>query len=291
MTLIISIFVFFLFDKVHTTKRLSMSKLKVTTSFYPLAFLSERIGGKHVVVTNLTPAGVEPHDFEPNTRTIAELETQDIILLNGGGLEGYAEKLQANIDPAKTSIIFVGLPYMDALHDPHVWLDPILYKKEAEMITKIFVQKDPDHGVFYTENMQRIGKELDMLHEAFTQGLRDCKQQNIITSHNAFSYLARRYGLNQIVLAGISPHQEPSLKTLAEVATFAKTNEIYYIFFEELVSPVIAETIAQEVGAQTLVLNPLEGLTQEDSGRGKTYMSIQRENIRNLQIALACNPL
>jgi len=291
MTLIISVIIFFLLSKTQTVKPLQIKTLKITTSFYPLAFLAETIGGQQVIVTNLTPPGAEPHDFEPSTRDIAQLEFQDIILLNGGGLEGYMDKIKENIDSKKTSLVIVGQPLMSDPQDPHVWLDPILYKKEAEMVTTAFIQKDPAHTPQYKANMERLAKEVDMLDIEFKQGLHSCKQKNIITSHKAFSYLAARYGLHQITLAGLSPEQEPSTKTLAEVATFAKTNKIRYIFFEELASPVIAETIAREVGAKILMLNPLEGLTQKDCVVGKTYVTIQKENLKNLQIALGCTSL
>ena len=288
MTLIISVIIFFLLSKTQTVKPLQIKTLKITTSFYPLAFLAETIGGQEVNVINLTPPGAEPHDFEPSTRDIAQLEFQDIILLNGGGLEGYVDKIKENIDSKKTNLVVVGQPLMSDLQDPHVWLDPILYKKEAEMVTAAFVQKDPIHAALYTTNMQGLAKELDALDVEFKQGLHSCTQKNIITSHKAFGYLAIRYGLHQITLAGLSPDQEPSTKTLTDVATFAKTNKINYIFFEELASPSIAETIAREVGAKILMLNPLEGLTQKDSVAGKNYITIQKENLKNLQIALSC---
>ena len=289
MTLIMSIIAFILFGKIQSKKQSDTRTLKVTTSFYPLAFLAETIGGASVLVTNLTPPGAEPHDFEPSTRTIAELENQDIVLLNGGGLEGYENKFKANINLRKTALVITGESLMSISKDPHIWLDPVLYKKEAEIITKAFVQKDPINATEYSKNMQNLARELDILDVEYKNGLRDCKQKSIITSHKAFGYLAKRYNLNEVALTGLSPEEEPSSKTLADVATFAKTNKIGYIFFEELVSPAIAETIAIEVGVQTLVLNPLEGLTNENREVGKTYLSIQRENLKNLQIALECN--
>lgn len=288
MTILSGIIVLFLFIKPPTLKPTNTKKLKVTVSFYPLAFLAETIGGKQVQVTNLTPPGAEPHDFEPSTRDIVELEKQDIIFLNGGGLEGYVDKIKGNINMKKINVVIVGQSLMNNVQDPHIWLDPVLYKKEAEIITNTFMQKDPTNSSFYTENMQRLAKELDQLDNEFKKGLMNCNQKNIITSHKAFGYLAYRYGLREVALTGLSPEQEPSSKTLVEVATFAKTNKIGYIFFEELVSPTIAETIANEIGAKTLVFNPLEGLIKKDIIVGKTYLTIQKENLKNLQIALEC---
>lgn len=288
LILIIGVSIFFVSSKKSQRKNIAQKKVTIVASFYPLAFLAQRIGGEYVEVVNLTPAGAEPHDFEPSTRDIVELEKQDIILLNGGGLEEYAEKIKANINVKKTTLIKVGESLMSNPIDPHVWLDPILYKKEAEIIANVLIQKDPQHSKIYIENVQKLMSELELLNSEFTKGLSNCKQSNIVTSHKAFGYLANRYNLHEIALTGLSPEEEPSSQALAEISTFAKKNKIGYIFFEELVSPAIAETIANEIGAKTLVFNPLEGLTKEDVAAGKTYVTVQKENLKNLQIALEC---
>lgn len=263
-------------------------KLKVTTSFYPLSYLVERIGGGYVSVTNLTPVGSEPHDFEPSTKDIVALEEQDLIILSGGGLEGYARKIQDNVHKSKTQVLLVGEKLMSDPKDPHVWLDPVLYMKQAEMIGETLMKIDPLHAQTYELNTKQLTNDLRRLDEEFVSGLSNCKQKNIITSHSAFGYLANRYGLKQVALAGLSPDEEPSSKTLSEITTFAKNNDIDYIFFEELVSPHIAKTIANEIGAGTLVFSPLEGLTKDDVRMGKTYLSVQRENLENLKTALNC---
>lgn len=273
---------FLISKKQHST---DTDKLKVTTSFYPLWYLVDRIGGEYVSVTNLTPVGSEPHDFEPSTRDIVALEEQDLIVLSGGGLEGYAKKIQ---DTAKNQVILVGEKLMSDPKDPHVWLDPVLYAQQAETVGQTLMKLDPPNAKTYEANTKRLVDDLKGLHEEFVAGLNNCKQQNIVTSHSAFGYLAKRYGLKQVALAGLSPDEEPSSKTLSEITTFAKDNDIHYIFFEELVSPQIAETIANEIGAGTLVFSPLEGLTKDDVLRGKTYLSVQKENLENLKKALSC---
>ncbi|MCX6732663.1 MAG: zinc ABC transporter substrate-binding protein [Candidatus Roizmanbacteria bacterium] len=288
LVVFIGIVGFFSLKKTNQFVPFPINKLKITTSFYPLAFLAERIGGSYVTVTNLTPAGAEPHDFEPTTRDIAELTKQDIIFLNGGGIEGYLKNLQKNINPKKTSLIVVGQPFMSDQKDPHIWLDPILYIKEAEIVAQSLIKRDPLHTKIYTENMKNLINELSKLDSNFQTGLHNCSQKNIITSHKAFGYLANRYNLHEVAITGLSPQDEPSSKTLSDIATFAKENNIKYIFCEELVSPTIAETIAREVGAKTLVFNPLEGLTKKDEIAKQTYITIQKENLENLQIALNC---
>jgi len=289
ITLLFIVFQYYIGQRVIISPSANLNKLKVTTSFYPLTFLVEQIGGDQVQVTTLTPPGAEPHDFEPSTRDVAELENQDIILLNGGGLEGYGEKIQANIDSKKTNLILVGEPFMTISQDPHVWLDPVLYSQEAEIVATAFSQKDPHNTNLYKSNLKTLQKELSVLAIEFENKLNSCNERNIITSHTAFAYLVKRYRLEQTTLTGLSPEQEPSAKTLSDVVQFAKANNIRYIFFEELVSPSLADTIAREIGAQTLVLSPLEGLTKESQQAKKTYISIQKENLANLQIALGCS--
>lgn len=291
LVLLVGVGALFLFGEKGTKKNseeVPQKKITVTASFYPLAFLAEQVGGEYVSVTNLTPAGAEPHDFEPSTKDIALLEKQDLIILSGGGLEGYAEKIQENVGKSKTQVILAGEKLMSDPKDPHVWLDPVLYIKQAELIGQALMKIDPSHTQVYELNVKRLTNELEKLDREFVLGLRNCRQKNIVTSHSAFGYLAKRYGLKQVALAGLSPDEEPSSKTLSEITTFAKDNDIHYIFFEELVSPHIAKTIANEIGTGTLVFSPLEGLTKDDVRMGKTYLSVQRENLENLKTALNC---
>ena len=97
-----------------------------------------------------------------------------------------------------------------------------------------------------------------------------------------------RYNIKVYSITGISPEEEPSLRKMVELSKLALKKNIKYIFFEQLASPKPAETIAQEVGAKTLILNPLGGLTKEDIREGKTYISVMEENLQNLRIALEC---
>jgi len=262
--------------------------LKVTTSFYPLQYLVEQIGGNYVMITNLTPVGSEPHDFEPSAADMIHLASQDMIVLNGGGLEGYVEKVRTNSKSTKTTVLVAGERYMSDPKDPHVWLDPLLYQKEGELIASALMKKDPAHASYYQSRFKALSDTLSELDQEFSKTLSSCDQHAIITSHAAFGYLAKRYGMRQVALAGLSPDQEPSTKTLIDVASFAKSRKIRHIFFEELVSPRIADTIAHEVGAQTLVLNPIEGLTDDQKRSGENYVTLQRKNLKNLQVALSC---
>jgi zinc transport system substrate-binding protein len=271
--------------------------LNVTASFYPMAYLAERVGGEHARVTNLTPAGAEPHDFEPSARDIARIEDADVLILNGA-VEAWGDRVIAQLQGRTIRIITAGSGLLSieaneeqddhAGLDPHVWLDPLLYKQEAMKIADIFAEADPEHADAYAANVAVLGQELDALDAEYQSALSDCRTRDIVTTHTAFAYLAQRYGLHQMAIAGLSPEGEPSPAELASVAEFARANGVHYIFFETLVSPRLAETVASEIGAQTLVLDPIEGLSTESMAAGQDYFSVMRENLANLRIALEC---
>jgi zinc transport system substrate-binding protein len=284
-------------DLFKTTSAPSQEKkIDVIASFYPLYFFAKQIGGDKANVSNITPAGAEPHDYELSTKDIARIEKAAVLILNGGGLEAWGDKVQNNLRNKNVVIVTVadGLITQEVedkgaiIKDSHIWLDPVLAKKEAQRIAQAFMKADPGNAVTYKANRQNLENKFDMLDSAFRNGLKMCEQKNIVTSHAAFGYLASQYGLKQVAIAGFSPDYEPSPKELGEVVQFAKNNSVKYIFFETLVSPKLSETIAKEVGAKTIVFNPLEGLTPEEQSDGKDYFSVQQENLANLRIALNC---
>ncbi len=274
----------------------SSGKIQVSASFYPMYFFTSQIGGKKADVTNITPAGVEPHAVEPSAQDIAGIEHGDMLVLNGG-VEAWGEKIQETLRGKKVKVVIAGKGLLTKeieeegkkQLDPHVWLDPILAKKEVRAIAQGYVDVDPPNKTYYEKNEKMLDEKLDQLDTAYKNGLQNCKQRDIITSHAAFGYLAARYGLHQVPIAGLSPEAEPSSQQLAEIATFAKEHHVKYIFFESLVSPKLAETIANEVGAKTLVLDPIEGISDDDMKQGKNYFIVMEKNLKNLQIALECN--
>jgi len=270
-------------------------RLSIVTSFYPLYFFTTQIAGEYATVYNITPAGAEPHDYEPTIGDIALLEKSDLIILNGGNLEPWAENIKKNIKDS-TKIIITGDNLMDItkeedgqIHqDPHVWLNPQLAQKQVENISLVLQQIDTKHKESYQRNASILIQKLDTLDQEFHDNLRNCTKRTIVTSHDAYGYIVRAYNLQQQSISGISPDEEPSPKKLSEITDFVKSNNVKYIFFETLLSPKYAKTIAQEAGAQTLVFNPLEGLTTEEQNQGEDYFSIQRENLANLKTALEC---
>jgi len=272
------------------------NKLQITTSFYPLYYLSQQIAGDKANVINITPAGAEPHDYEPTAQDIAQIENSKLLVLDGTGLESWGSSIKQNLDPKNTTVLTVGEGLINQqvmengqkVIDPHIWLSPPLVKQIVDKIAQAFIQIDPVNTSYYQANADALKTKLDSLDVQYKQGLANCAEKNIITSHAAFGYLATTYGLNQVPIAGLSPDAEPSPQQLADIVKFAKANNVKYIFFESLVSPKLSDTIATEVGAKTLVLNPIEGLTNDEIAQGKTYFTEMQNNLTNLRIALQC---
>ena len=272
------------------------SRLTVMTSFYPLYFFASQIAGDKATVYSITPAGAEPHDYEPTAQDIARIEDSKLLILNGGKLEAWGDTIRDTLKGTQTAVLSVGDVFTDRnvianeaiILDPHVWLDPLLAKKEADAIAKELARIDPTNALYYEHNLGVLKARLDNLDKEYRVILAQCAKKDIITSHAAFGYLTREYGLTQVSISGLSPDEEPSPQKLAQVADFAKKNGITYIFFESLVSPKLSETIAREVGIKTLVLNPIEGLSDEEIAQGKNYLTEMEHNLTNLTIALQC---
>lgn len=261
-------------------------KVSVTASYYPLYEFAKQVGGDKVDVTNMTPAGAEPHDFEPSAKALVSAQKADVFIYNGGTLEPWAPKFASNY--THTIIRASDHISLKTGEDPHFWLDPILAQQIANNIRDGLSRADPTDKLYFAARAAAYNTQLAKLDQQYRQGLAQCSQHTIITSHQAFSYLADRYGFDVQSIAGLSPEEEPSAERLATISKLVNQTGIKYIFFESLVSPRLADTIAQETGAKTLVFDPVEGLSDVQQKAGKNYVSIQQDNLRNLRIALAC---
>lgn len=272
----------------------SDKKIAVTASFYPLYDFAKNIGGTNVMVTNMTPPGSEPHDFEPAPKQLIQAEQSKVFIYDGGTLEPWADKFlqgynNISVKASKDITLQNGTGEDGtSIKDPHFWLDPVLAQQIVKNIRDGLIQADPANRSLYTENANQYIKKLQKLDADYTSGLAHCSQNTVIASHEVFGYLAQRYHFTAEAITGMSPDQEPSSSKMAELTTMAKAKGIRYIFFESLVSPRLADTIAKEVGAQAIVFDPLEGLTDTAQKQGKNYINVQYENLNNLRTALTC---
>lgn len=272
-------------------------RLKVMASFYPMYDFAQKVGGDKVEVKDMVPAGTEPHDWEPAATDIRNLEDADVFVYNGADLEHWAEDVLATLENQNLIVTEAsdGVELLDGegdhAHgdngkDPHVWLDPLRAKKEMENIRDAFCQADPKNRDYYEGNYERYAREFDELDQEFREKLADAKSRDIIVAHEAFGYLCNAYDLKQLAIEGLTPDSEPDPAKMQEVIEYAKEFDIHTIFFEELASPKVAKTVAKEVDAVTAVLNPIEGLSDEDIQAGEDYFSVMRKNLTALQKAL-----
>lgn len=278
-------------------------KFDVVASFYPMAFLADRIGGSHVHVTSLTQPGQEPHDLEISAKQTAMLQESDAVL--------YLKNLQPSVDDAvaqsgiKTKIDAAALTSLEkhgnevgghaASHDsseneepagldPHIWLDPVRYAQVAEGVGAAFEKADPKNAADYKKNTAALVKELDELNTRFENGLAHTRTKVFITTHAAFGYLAERYGLTEEAINGLDPESEPSAARVRALESMARADGVTTVFYETLVSDKTAKTIASDAGLTTDVLDPIEGITAKS--RGKDYFSVQEANLEALRKAL-----
>lgn len=283
-------------DEIRQAKQ--EGQLAVVTSFYPMYDFALKIGGEKVKVVNLVPAGTEPHDWEPAPTDIACLEQAEVFIYNGAGMEHWVDDVVGALDHEELIKVEAsqGIALLESDHshsdgseemsDPHVWLDPENVKVQMNNILEAFTKADPDHADYYKKQYETYAGKFDELDQEFTAALSEVSDRNVIVAHEAFGYLCNAYGLRQIGIEGLAPDSEPDPARMEEIVRFAKENQVRTIFFEELVSPKVAETIAREIGAETQVLNPLEGLSEEQLKAGEDYLSVMRENLKMLQAAL-----
>ncbi len=271
-------------------------KVSVAASFYPLYDFALKVGGDRVTVRNLTPAGAEPHDYELTPRDIIAVNESRVLIHNGAGLEPWVQKLLPQV-PARVVRVNAseGISLSTATSgedrgqvDPHVWLDPVLAQRQVDNILVGLVKADPDGKAAYEANAVAFKQKLAALHQRIQRTLGPCRKKVFITNHAAFGHFASRYGLTQIAISGLEPEAEPSAAKIREILRLARQHGLHIIYYETLASPRVAAAIAREIGARTLVLNPIEGLTDQELKQGKDYLSVMDENLRNLVQGLDC---
>ena len=278
----------------------------VHAAFYPLEFLAKTIGGDQIQVVSLTVPGAEPHDMELTPVQVAELEKTSLALFIDGFMPAVDEAIEALVpdralDLGTTVTLLEGEAHSDeethsdeeavteddhGAYDPHIWLDPANMISMANAVSDRLISIDPARTDFYTANTAALVAELEALDQEFTTGLANCEQKEIVTSHESFGYLANAYGFEQHGIAGLSPDTEPSPARLVEISEMVKAEGITTIYYETLVSPAIAETVANETGATTAVLDPIEGLA---AGSTDTFITVMQANLQALIKGQTCS--
>ena len=250
---------------------------RVVASFFPLAEAARAAGGDKVAVRDLTPSGAEPHDLELTPDQVDAIDSADLVVVMGHGFQPAVEELaKRRGDHALFVLDALGISDEQA-KDPHVWLDPVRMQQLFDLIRSRLGDPDPASARVFAAQLRR-------LHASFTRGLRTCARRTIVTAHDAFGYLAARYGLTQDAIAGVDPEQEPSADRIGDLADLVRREHVTTVFTEQLVSPRVADTLAREAGVQTAVLDPIESA---DAKRG-SYLERMQSDLDALRTALGC---
>lgn len=288
----------------------SGDRLEVTAAFYPLQWVSQRVGAEHVTVRGLTKPGAELHDLELTPRAVGELAASDVVVY----LQGFQPAVDEAVTAQARDAGFDVSPDADltlaatddghdraaesaeeheahadeaASQDPHFWLDPVRLQSVATAVGERFAANDPDNAGAYRANATALVADLGALDGEFRTGLAQCRSDELVTGHAAFAYLADRYGLSQEGVAGVTPDTEPDAATLRELAGHVREHGVTTIYTETLVDPALAQTLARETGATVAVLDPLEGLT--DASAGRDYLEVMRSNLAVLEQGQGCS--
>jgi zinc transport system substrate-binding protein len=286
-----------------TSKITGKKSLNVVTTLFPLYDFAKNIGKKKADVTLLLPPGVESHSFEPKPGDILKIHEADIFVYTGKFMEpwvedvlkGIGDKGPLIIDSSRSVILTEDTTETEHKHkrfkmDPHIWLDFSKARKMVDNILEGFLKRDPENSNFYQENATKYKIKLDKLDKRFKDSLSSCKKDVLIHGgHFAFGYLAKRYNMKYLsAYRGFAPDAEPTPGNLIELIRMLKDHNAKYIFYEELVSPKVAEVISRETGAKLLMLHGAHNVTREDLVRGVTFISLMEQNLKNLMTGLEC---
>ena len=263
------------------------SKLQVIASFNPLYEFSKNVGQEKVDVVLLVPVGVAPHDWEPTVKDVQRMQKSDLIIINGIGFENWVDNLQETNYSGKIVDTSNGIPIRNSdaensheIVDTHIWLNPVYAKIQVQNIAFAFSQSDPENQLYYQSNAAKYVEKLDLLDSKIRDELSDCNH-DFVSFHNAFSYFAEEYNLNQhTIISSNYSHGEITAKTLENIISTSRALNIKVIFSEENIDTRTSNIIANEIGGKVLILSPLEVLSDQ------TYISKMTQNLENLKEAL-----
>jgi zinc transport system substrate-binding protein len=265
-----------------------LPKVTVVASFFPIYEFAKQVGGDRANIITLIPAGVEPHDYEPTIQQLQQAESADVLFFNGLGFEDSWIDKVTNDNLVDTSVLS-NLSQGNQKRNPHIWLDPVFAKAQVQEIENALIEIDPNNKLYYQKNAMNFTDKLDSLDSEIRTALQTCDKKDFIAFHDAFGYFAKRYGLIQHSVQGVSPEGEVLPQRIEEAIRLANDLGLKVIYAEELVDPRFAEVIAQEIpNGKVLILSPLEGIEKDEEDSGMGYLDKMEQNISNLKVGLEC---
>ncbi|MDE1766640.1 MAG: zinc ABC transporter substrate-binding protein [Thaumarchaeota archaeon] len=282
-------------------------KIRVMASFFPMYEFARNVAGDKADVSVFIPIGEEPHGWEPPTRQVQDVQNSQLFIYNGAGVEAFIPTFLSAENFPNTTFVRAsqGIKMQDAdvQHmdsdesgpviaqggkDPHVWNDPILAEQEVRTIGNAMEKADPANAKYYENNTDAYIGKLAKLDRDIRSGLADCQTRTFVSFHNAFNYFSQRYNLTDIWISGLAPEAEIAPQDLARVENTIKTNNVKTVFSEDLVDPKLAQTLAEDTGAQVRILSPLEGINKTEQKQGVTFLDKWYQNLDNLKEAMGC---
>jgi len=284
-----------------TAKTGAPHKVTVVTTLFPVYDMARHIGDGKADVYLLLPPGVEAHSFEPKPSDIVRISKADIFVYTDKYMEPWADDIVRSVTNRDLIVVDAGRGTMElpavshdsdepaGAPDPHIWLDFDNAKIMAGNIEAAFEAKDPADKDFYRQRLEDYRRKLSEMDAAYRSGLSHCRSSEIVFGgHYALGYLAHRYGLKYVAAQGVSPDAEPTAGDLKNLVTQIRKQRIRYVFYEELSSPKIAETVAGETDAKLLPLSAAHNVTRDQVERGVTFFDILQTDLQNLKAGLGC---
>lgn len=291
----------------HTAQSYAQDKKQIMTTFYPVYYLTQRIAGDAAEVSMLLDGNQDAHDYEASARDAVNVQSSDLFIYQSDEMEHFVDQLVKMLDQDQTTVLnsTQGIELLsgedheeeseeeeshdhnhdhDHSHeyDPHTWMDPMTYAKQAEVIRDALIELDAENEAVYVENTEKLLEELSELDTLYREALANRTDRTIVVQHAAFGYLAHAYDLEQIAITGISSTQEPSAAQIAQMQNFVKEHNVTIIYVEPSLDDAIASTVAQVSGAQLRPLRTLESVTAEEREQGVDYFTIMKENLVQL---------
>lgn len=274
-------------------KQDTTEKIKVVASFDAMKEITQAIGGNKVDVTTIIPEGIEPHDYELKTSDVQKLQEAKLFVYNGLGMEAWADKAiqTASADNLMSVALAEHVQPIEltdpeeieehGAYDPHAWLGLTSAKEEASAVKDALIKISPEDKEYFEKNYMAFADEIDKMQEEYMKKVANATRKEIVTGHAAFGYLCRDLGISQESVEDVFASGEPSAQKLAELTDFCKAHNVKVIFTEDLVSPVVSETLAKEAGAKAEAIHTIE--SAED---GMTYLARMKDNLNKIAEAL-----
>jgi len=286
-SILIAIIVLLTFLTAKKEPATSNGKPTVVVSTFSLYEAACAVAGDTLHIRSIVPLGSDAHLFSPNPTHVADILKSQLFIYNGGGFETWVEPLK-NTLPKSISVMDMSTHVTLLQNDPHYWLDIDNMIKITQTLDGQFSKLFPANTELFHKNASIYIVKLQKLKADYATGMSECKNRTLVSNHGAFGYLAHVNKLENISVIGLSSDEQPSAQTISHIVELVKQHTIKTIFFEELISDNVAQTIAKETGAKAQPLQPLENISEDELKLHQTYLTIMGDNLKKLREAMEC---